>query len=190
MTKTRVSKHPRKGTKGVKRHSRAVPSKKSVPHNTKKTISINKFIKELDLELTQFEFFDSKTNRHQEITSFNDIPENIRNKKWNFEVEIDRTPVPDSQEFAFIKIEGSRVTGKKRQAKRTGINLSKMRLQPMGYEMVDTYQSIDIDTRMINPIYDYEEDEKEKIKDTIQKTLKSNFPNKKRIKYKWEDKNA
>ena len=33
MTKTNVKKHSRKGTKGVKAHSRAVPSGKSVPHD-------------------------------------------------------------------------------------------------------------------------------------------------------------
>lgn len=32
MTKTRVKGHPRRGTKGVKKHSRTVPSKKTVPH--------------------------------------------------------------------------------------------------------------------------------------------------------------
>lgn len=33
MVKTSVKKHPRKGTKGVKKHSRTVPTRLEVPHN-------------------------------------------------------------------------------------------------------------------------------------------------------------
>ena len=33
MTKTTVRKHDRKGTKGVRQHSRSLPATKKVPHN-------------------------------------------------------------------------------------------------------------------------------------------------------------
>jgi len=188
MPRTTVKKHSRKGTKGVKKHSRQV-NKKTVParKSVKKRITINQLIKELNLELTQFTFFDSATSRHQDLKSFDDIPEEIRNQKWDFEVEIDRTPVDESEEFAYIKINGSRVTGKKRQAKRMGINLGKARIQPMGFETVDTYQTINIDTHMNNPIFNYDESSKDDIRRVTKKTLLSNFPNLQYLNYKWED---
>jgi len=36
MPRTRVSKHQRRGTKGVRQHSRSTPQKKKVPHTRKK----------------------------------------------------------------------------------------------------------------------------------------------------------
>jgi len=35
MPRTRVSKHPRRGTRGVRQHSRSLPEKKTVPHNSR-----------------------------------------------------------------------------------------------------------------------------------------------------------
>lgn len=52
MTKTTVKKHPRRGTKGVKRHSRDIGTpEKTVPHNTDEkgmiTLEeVNRFLKE------------------------------------------------------------------------------------------------------------------------------------------------
>jgi len=168
LTKTTVKRHKRKGTKGVKKHSREV-KKRKVPSRkpVKERITVDQFIKELDLEITNFNLFDSATGRHQELKSFDDLPEEIRNQKWDFEVEIDRTPVEESEEFAYIRIVGNRVTGKKRQAKRMGINLGRAKIQPMGFETVDTYQTLSLDTHMNNPIYDYDESSKDDRRNSV-----------------------
>ena len=182
---TTVKKHSRKGTKGVKRHTRNT-AKKKVPHTVQKQqITVDKLIKDLNLEITNFSFFDSKTGKHEILKDFNDLPEELRKKKWDFEVEVDRTPVDDSIEYAYINIKGHRVTGKERKAKRTGINLSSMKLQPTGYEMVDTFQTIGLDTHMNNPIYDDDEESKDQIRRSVKKTLQSNF-NVDWLNYRWE----
>ncbi len=51
MGNTRVRSHPRKGTRGVRQHSRTLDERKVVPHNTYEEKNIfNKWIKDLEQE--------------------------------------------------------------------------------------------------------------------------------------------
>jgi hypothetical protein len=188
MTKTTVKAHPRKGTRGVKMHSRNISSSnKYVPHNTKERMTLNQLVKDLGLELRHLYYSDTQKDEYKELEDFNAIPEELRNKKWNFDVEIDRIPVEKSTEFGYIEMKGYRKTGTKKVTVQTGVDILRGRIIPIKYDKTATYQEISFDSQLINPVEEWDKVARRKITKNIKKVIKTNYPNpNNKIKFHWE----